>query len=110
MRETFTLHQLQRFTLELGGKTATTLRHAILSSPGIIRAVPSAHHSWGTPGGIGFTMSIFLARLALPDRLLDAGKLGTLTGSLLSMIAGSLVLALVSARPARKKSISSEAA
>jgi len=55
-------------------------------------------------------MSIFLARLALPDRLLDAGKLGTLTGSLLSMIAGSLVLALVSARPARKKSISSEAA
>jgi len=55
-------------------------------------------------GGIGFTMSIFLAGLALPDRLLDAGKLGTLTGSLLSMIAGSLVLALVSARPVGESS------
>jgi NhaA family Na+:H+ antiporter len=43
-------------------------------------------------GGIGFTMSIFLAGLALPDALLDAGKLGTLMGSLVSAIAGIVLL------------------
>jgi NhaA family Na+:H+ antiporter len=43
-------------------------------------------------GGIGFTMSIFLAGLALPDALLDAGKLGTLTGSLVSALAGTVLL------------------
>lgn len=48
--------------------------------------------------GIGFTMSIFLAGLALPANLLDAGKLGTLTGSLLSMIVGSILIAVASSR------------
>ncbi len=50
--------------------------------------------SWGalTGGaclaGIGFTMSLFLAGLALPPEALDAGKIGTLLGSLISSIAG----------------------
>ncbi|WP_437192927.1 Na+/H+ antiporter NhaA [Planctomicrobium sp. SH527] len=53
--------------------------------------------------GIGFTMSIFLAGLALPENLLDAGKLGTLTGSLLSMIVGSTILAVASSRTMKMK-------
>ncbi len=43
-------------------------------------------------GGIGFTMSIFLAGLALSPDLLDAGKLGTLLGSLVSAIVGTVFL------------------
>lgn len=38
--------------------------------------------------GIGFTMSLFLAGLALPAELLDAGKVGTLLGSTISTLAG----------------------
>ncbi len=46
----------------------------------------------GCLAGIGFTMSIFLAGLALEGDLLDAGKVGTLTGSTLSAIAGCALL------------------
>jgi NhaA family Na+:H+ antiporter len=44
--------------------------------------------------GIGFTMSLFIGALAFPRRPdeVDAAKLGTLAGSLLSAIAGWLVL------------------
>jgi Na+:H+ antiporter, NhaA family len=44
--------------------------------------------------GIGFTMSLFIGALAFPDRpeLTDATKLGVLSGSLLSALAGFLVL------------------
>jgi NhaA family Na+:H+ antiporter len=48
--------------------------------------------------GIGFTMSIFLAGLALPDSLLDAGKLGTLIGSMVSAVFGSFLLLRFSRR------------
>jgi NhaA family Na+:H+ antiporter len=44
--------------------------------------------------GIGFTMSLFIGGLAFPGRAdeVDAAKLGTLAGSLLSAIAGWVVL------------------
>lgn len=42
----------------------------------------------GCLAGIGFTMSLFIAGLALPAELLDAGKTGTLSGSLVSAILG----------------------
>ena len=44
--------------------------------------------------GIGFTMSLFIGALAFPDNpeAIEAAKLGTLVGSLLSGVAGYLVL------------------
>jgi len=44
--------------------------------------------------GIGFTMSLFIGALAFPDnpQAIDAAKLGTLVGSLLSGVAGFFVL------------------
>jgi NhaA family Na+:H+ antiporter len=47
----------------------------------------------GILGGIGFTMSIFIAGLGLPDReLLDGAKLAVLGGSVISGVAGYLIL------------------
>jgi len=42
----------------------------------------------GFLGGIGFTMSLFIAGLALSDEMLAAGKIGTLIGSALSAVLG----------------------
>ena len=42
----------------------------------------------GCLAGIGFTMSLFIAGLALPADLLDAGKIGTLAGSTISALLG----------------------
>lgn len=44
--------------------------------------------------GIGFTMSLFLASLALPEESLPAGKIGILVGSLASAVLGSILLLL----------------
>lgn len=49
----------------------------------------------GCLGGIGFTMSVFIASLALPTNLLDTAKIGILSGSLLSAVAGTILLAAV---------------
>jgi NhaA family Na+:H+ antiporter len=44
--------------------------------------------------GIGFTMSLFIATLAFHDAgALDAAKLGIIAGSILSGVAGAVVLA-----------------
>jgi NhaA family Na+:H+ antiporter len=50
---------------------------------------------WGVSilGGVGFTMALFIAGLAFPDRdMLDAAKLGILAASLLSGVVGYVVL------------------
>ena len=53
----------------------------------------------GVLGGIGFTMSIFIAGLALPEReLLDGAKLAVLTASLIAGICGYVVLRLLASR------------
>jgi NhaA family Na+:H+ antiporter len=46
----------------------------------------------GCLAGIGFTMSLFIANLALQGDLLDAGKLGTLLGSTVSAVLGCVLL------------------
>jgi NhaA family Na+:H+ antiporter len=46
----------------------------------------------GCLGVIGFTMSLFIGSLALEGTLLDAGKIGTLAGSLVSAVLGLVVL------------------
>ena len=43
-------------------------------------------------GGIGFTMSLFIAGLALEGTLLDSAKIGTLAGSSISALTGFLLL------------------
>lgn len=53
----------------------------------------------GCLAGIGFTMSLFIAGLALDGQLLVAGKVGTLTGSVASAVLGSLLLCLFLPRP-----------
>lgn len=46
----------------------------------------------GCLAGIGFTMSIFIAGLALEGNLLDEGKIGTLAGSGISAVLGCILL------------------
>ncbi len=46
----------------------------------------------GCLAGIGFTMSLFIAGLALDDELLTSGKIGALVGSALSATAGCTLL------------------
>src|SRR5439155_11716032 len=56
----------------------------------------------GCLAGIGFTMSLFIAGLALgDDRLLEAAKVGVFTGSAVSAALGSLLL--LWALPAKKE-------
>jgi NhaA family Na+:H+ antiporter len=54
----------------------------------------------GFLAGIGFTMAMFIASLALAGDLLDAAKVGILVGSLLSAVAGVVILILVLPKPA----------
>jgi NhaA family Na+:H+ antiporter len=51
--------------------------------------------------GVGFTMSLFIGALAFPNRpeLIDAAKVGTLGGSLVSAVLGCIALRLSSPIP-----------
>ena len=62
----------------------------------------------GILAGIGFTMAIFIASLALEGALLSAAKVGILTGSVASAVLGGIVLvvALPKARPVGESSSS----
>ena len=53
----------------------------------------------GCLAGIGFTMALFIANLALPDAALSAAKVGILVGSLVSAVLGMALL--LRALPAR---------
>jgi NhaA family Na+:H+ antiporter len=56
----------------------------------------------GLLAGIGFTMALFIADLAFDDALINAAKLGILSGSVASAAAGLAVLACAT----RGKSVS----
>ena len=61
----------------------------------------------GLLAGIGFTMALFIASLALAGELLDAAKIGILIGSLLAALIGSaLLLISLPARPAGSAEVS----
>jgi NhaA family Na+:H+ antiporter len=55
----------------------------------------------GVLGGIGFTMSLFIANLGLKAHQLDEAKAGILSASLISAVVGLSYLAGISRRPAR---------
>jgi NhaA family Na+:H+ antiporter len=56
----------------------------------------------GFLAGIGFTMALFIAGLALDGDVLDAAKVGILAASFLSAIAGVVLLILFLPKPAEK--------
>ena len=53
----------------------------------------------GSLAGIGFTMALFIASLALQGTLLDAAKVGILIGSFLSALLGSAMLIIFLKKP-----------
>jgi NhaA family Na+:H+ antiporter len=53
----------------------------------------------GVLAGIGFTMSLFIAGLALSEPLLVAAKVGILTGSVLSAVLGFALLLWLLPKP-----------
>ncbi|MGB6282331.1 MAG: Na+/H+ antiporter NhaA, partial [Syntrophobacteria bacterium] len=55
----------------------------------------------GFLAGIGFTMAIFIASLALEGNLLDAAKVGIIVGSFLSAIVGVIILVLLLPKPSQ---------
>ncbi len=57
----------------------------------------------GLLAGIGFTMALFIAGLALQGDLLDAAKVGVIGGSLLSAVAGMALLLAVLPRTASEQ-------
>jgi NhaA family Na+:H+ antiporter len=56
----------------------------------------------GFLAGIGFTMALFIASLALEGDVLDAAKVGILAASFLSAVAGVVLLLLFLPRPEGK--------
>jgi NhaA family Na+:H+ antiporter len=58
----------------------------------------------GVLAGIGFTMSLFIAGLALSEQLLDAAKIGILSGSGLCAVLGMALLLWLLPKPAQRDS------
>jgi len=56
----------------------------------------------GVLAGIGFTMSLFIAGLSLSEDLLDAAKIGILSGSALSAALGMTLLFQLLPRPIQR--------
>jgi NhaA family Na+:H+ antiporter len=52
----------------------------------------------GLLAGIGFTMALFIANLAFSPSLINAAKLGILSASIISAVAGVVLLSVWSAR------------
>jgi len=52
----------------------------------------------GVLAGIGFTMALFIANLAFSPELVNSAKLGILSASIVSALAGLLLLSKGSAR------------
>ena len=78
---------------------ATRLRLAALPPAGSWRAL----HGVSWLGGIGFTMSLFIAGLAFPGapELLDSAKVGILVASMLAGLVGWMLLRGTRARPGK---------
>jgi NhaA family Na+:H+ antiporter len=55
----------------------------------------------GCLAGIGFTMALFIAGLALEGDMLDAAKIGILSGSLISAILGIVLLIVTLPKPSQ---------
>jgi NhaA family Na+:H+ antiporter len=84
--------------LGIGGATMLGLRLGLTLPTGVRRA-----QVWGVAavGGVGFTVSLFIAQLAYEDpETVDLAKVGIFAGSLLSGVLGSLLLIALARRPA----------
>ena len=82
------------FGLCFASTTIATLYHYLLGlqAPYPVASLPVL---LGTLGGIGFTMSIFIANLAFPDEAtLAAAKLSILSASILAGLLGALLFRL----------------
>jgi NhaA family Na+:H+ antiporter len=58
--------------------------------------------------GIGFTMALFIAHLTFSKDLIDAAKLGILSGSVVSAVAGVALLAWLSPRASGQRLVGDE--
>ena len=88
--------------LGIAGTTLLVTRLGMGNLPAGVRA----QHVWGIAalGGIGFTVSLFIAQLAYSDpATVDAAKIGIFAGSLASALLGALILTRT-ARDARRRS------
>lgn len=76
------------------GITAAAVGAVKANAAALPRAVTwSAIHGCAWVGGIGFTMSLFIANLAFePSPLLDSAKVGILAGSLIAVVVGAFVI------------------
>lgn len=91
------------------GKPVGILLFSWLAVKLILKALPEGL-TWsilaggGFLAGIGFTMALFIAGLALAGDLLEAAKVGVISGSLLSAAVGMMLLALVLPRGGARES------
>ena len=74
--------------LGISGATFIALRLKLATAP----AIPHLLLGIALVAGVGFTMSLFLGQLALPDVAQNSVRLGVLCGSLFSAVAGLLLL------------------